>query len=56
MDKIRRLILARIEERGIDMKHLSLKMGMNDRYGIDEMEREELRVYGRVVGYFRWRG
>lgn len=32
MDKIRRLILARIEERGIDMKHLSLKMGMNETY------------------------
>lgn len=28
----------------------------NQQYGTDEMERNDLQVYGRVVGYFRWRG
>lgn len=27
----------------------------NDRYGMDELLREEVRVYGRVVGWFQWR-
>ena len=27
----------------------------NERYGVDELLREEVRVYGRVVGWFQWR-
>jgi len=27
----------------------------NDRYGMDELLRDEVRVYGRVVGWFQWR-
>lgn len=28
----------------------------NDRYGSDELLREEVKVWGRVVGWFQWRG
>lgn len=28
----------------------------NERYGQDELLREEVRVYGRVVAWFQWRG
>jgi len=28
----------------------------NDRYGADELHRSEVRVYGRVVAWFQWRG
>ncbi|MEO3387352.1 S24 family peptidase [Mesorhizobium sp. CAU 1741] len=28
----------------------------NERYGTDELLREEVRVYGRVVAWFQWRG
>lgn len=28
----------------------------NDRYGQDELLREDVRVYGRVVAWFQWRG
>lgn len=49
---------------GLMIKRLKLvpKTGLvrvisdNERYGSDEMERSDIRVYGRVVGYFRWRG
>lgn len=27
----------------------------NDRYGADELLREDVRVYGRIVGWFQWR-
>jgi len=27
----------------------------NDRYGADELLRDEVRVYGRIVGWFQWR-
>lgn len=27
----------------------------NERYGTDELLREEVRVYGRIVGWFQWR-
>lgn len=28
----------------------------NDRYGTDELKRKDVRVYGRVVAWFQWRG
>lgn len=28
----------------------------NERYGSDELKRDEVRVYGRVVAWFQWRG
>lgn len=28
----------------------------NDRYGTDELHRQDVRVYGRVVAWFQWRG
>ena len=28
----------------------------NERYGSDELKREDVRVYGRVVAWFQWRG
>jgi transcriptional regulator with XRE-family HTH domain len=28
----------------------------NERYGTDELLREDVRVYGRVVAWFQWRG
>jgi len=28
----------------------------NERYGSDELHRQEVRVYGRVVAWFQWRG
>jgi phage repressor protein C with HTH and peptisase S24 domain len=28
----------------------------NERYGSDELMREDVRVYGRVVAWFQWRG
>lgn len=27
----------------------------NERYGVDELMRDEVHVYGRVVGWFQWR-
>lgn len=33
-----------------------LVMSDNDRYGTDELLREDVRVYGRVVAWFQWRG
>lgn len=33
-----------------------LVMSDNDRYGTDELMREDVRVYGRVVAWFQWRG
>lgn len=31
-------------------------MSDNERYGTDELLREDVRVYGRVVAWFQWRG
>jgi len=31
-------------------------MSDNERYGADELRREDVRVYGRVVAWFQWRG
>lgn len=31
-------------------------MSDNERYGSDELHRQEVRVYGRVVAWFQWRG
>ena len=28
----------------------------NERYGVDELLREEVQVFGRIVGWFQWRG
>ena len=28
----------------------------NDRYGTDALPRNDVRVYGRIVGWFQWRG
>lgn len=28
----------------------------NERYGVDELLREEVKIWGRVVGWFQWRG
>lgn len=28
----------------------------NDRYGTDELLREDVKVWGRVIGWFQWRG
>jgi phage repressor protein C with HTH and peptisase S24 domain len=28
----------------------------NDRYGTDELLREEVKIWGRVIGWFQWRG
>lgn len=28
----------------------------NERYGTDELHRQDVRVYGRVVAWFQWRG
>lgn len=28
----------------------------NDRYGVDELLREEVKIWGRVIGWFQWRG
>lgn len=28
----------------------------NERYGSDRLRREEVEIYGRVVGWFQWRG
>ena len=33
-----------------------LVMSDNDRYSSDELSREDVRVYGRVVAWFQWRG
>lgn len=33
-----------------------LVMSDNERYGTDELQREEVTVYGRVVAWFQWRG
>lgn len=33
-----------------------LIMSDNERYGTDELHRQEVRVYGRVVAWFQWRG
>lgn len=46
MDKIRRAILARIEERGIDMKQLSVKLGRNEAYIQQFIRRGSPRVLG----------
>lgn len=27
----------------------------NERYGVDELQRDEVKVWGRVVGWFQWR-
>jgi phage repressor protein C with HTH and peptisase S24 domain len=28
----------------------------NERYGRDELLREDVKIWGRVVGWFQWRG
>lgn len=28
----------------------------NEKYGVDELLREDVAVYGRVIGHFQWRG
>ena len=28
----------------------------NDRYGTDELLRQEVHIWGRIVGWFQWRG
>ncbi len=33
-----------------------LIMSDNPRYGTDELKRVDVRVYGRVVAWFQWRG
>lgn len=33
-----------------------LVMSDNERYGTDELLREDVQVYGRVVAWFQWRG
>lgn len=33
-----------------------LVMSDNERYGSDEMNRDDVRVWGRVVAWFQWRG
>lgn len=40
----------------VPRSEMILIMSDNDRYGTDELHRSDVRVYGRVVAWFQWRG